>query len=465
MTIRLFMQSRQRGSAMLVILPLIILLAVLLSSLLIFSRKQRVDAGKQSRQQSATAAVENRLGGVVSAGRTLMETNGVLPYAAWTQAAQEASSELTNGYQLTSVGAGALMDMNGGGNIAPWPTAAYVNLANDSTTILSSADDLFRGARAQSQSISLKVEAVRNSSALTLGDEGQNEVAGAVRWTATESLRAVPLSQFSCFSGGADTLDANVFTSGLGRTYIGGDASLTGNLTASYRVVVAGNATLGAGATLTAKAMPTDQATTVMNTSSTDPTWRDTVRPTDSEAAVVTGGEVPASVAIPATVAQMVATPTTDLGSRNIYRLSTQASRVVHLTAFDSTSGQAIFVVTDASGAVVSNPGPWRAALDPRNTAGGPAITFAYAEQYGAGTVAPSYYVYSDVPGSMLIIRQTRILMAPLSIATPLPMAVVNGFDDLVPGPNPNDPPTHLTYPVNGNSLISGAGQLAVWQE
>ena len=286
---------------------------------------------------------------------------------------------------------------------------------------LTFSDDPFRGTMASTSELDVTAVAVRlGSSKPTSNDDFLS-----LRSTPVLSVRQIPVSQFSLYSGGGSlTLNAAV-TPNLGRIYINGDLNITGGVaSASYPVTASGNVNLSVGARLEARSAPNAQAIPLPVESTTNNDWLSLAKSTQ-QSTVLTGRDVPMTMIQAVPKDELTASPLSVAANsqKEPLRLWHQCSRVV----------------LEASGAITvrgGNPGEQKNyRLYSRRiykTWGPPVIVFD-ARRIAPGAGKNSFYIASTSATAAVFVRNASALTSDLTIVTPHPILISGGFNVQAP--------------------------------
>lgn len=242
-----------------------------------------------------------------------------------------------------------------------------------------------------------------------LGSRGARDQAADVE----VEIRQFPLSQFSQFYA-ADNILNGANLAALGRTHANGNLTLDTACTALYPLTVAGRLNFGPGASVAVKQFPGASNSYGVGSSTTMDVKRALM-----QNSVVDQDVVQSSITTAATLAQMVSPPSVNLGSsaKNAQKLSTRCDVVV----FYNSTAKTFTAMTRGN---TSDPAtqtvmaPYTGDLQTR-AGGHPVVEFDVSRLETAGSRWTSYYVHSDDPQAVVIIRNGETLPRALSIVTP----------------------------------------------
>jgi hypothetical protein len=286
-------------------------------------------------------------------------------------------------------------------------------------TPLSDPEDPFRGAKASTAEIDLTGILRRLGST----DPSGNYDFVSLRSNPVISIRQIPLSEFSLYSGGGSLTLSSLFAAELGRIYVNGDFNVTrGTVRTSYPVTAAGNVTLSNGAVLEARSDPTSEPIAMAVTSTSANEWLALAKSTQ-QSTVLTGRDLPMSM-IQAVNSDELTIPRSVPASNALQerlRLWHQCSRIV-----TERSGRLTVVGGDSSEQM--NYHVWQTRI--YNAWGPPVIVFD-AAKVAPGPGKSSFYISSSSATAAVYVVNASMLTGDLSIVTPHPILVSGGFNVL----------------------------------
>jgi hypothetical protein len=292
---------------------------------------------------------------------------------------------------------------------------------HDTISLLTSADDPFRGAMAATDELDVTALAPR----LGLTEpRGKNDFL-SLRSKPLLSIRQIPVSEFTLFSwGGGLTLNAAAIPN-IGRTYVNGDLNVTGGIVnASYPLTAAGNVNLSGDARLLARSAPDDEAIALPVESTASNEWLALAKSTQ-RSTVLTGRDLPMTLVQALPKDELTASPLSvaDSAQKEQLRLWHQCSRVIL-----ETSGK--ITVTGGKTSERKNYRVYATRL--YNTWGPPIILFD-AKRIAPAAGKTSFYIASTSSTAAVFVRNASALTSDLTIVTPHPILISGGFN--VQGP------------------------------
>lgn len=284
-------------------------------------------------------------------------------------------------------------------------------------SLLTFPDDPFRGAAASTSELEVTALALR----LGLTKPKGSFDFLSLRSVPVLSIRQIPVSEFSMYSGGGSlTLNATI-TPNIGRTYINGDLNITGGTaSASYPVTASGNVNLMGGANLEARSTPSDAAIALPVKTTASNEWLAIAKSTE-HSTVLTGRDLPMTMIQAVPKDELTASPLSVAVSSQ-----TEPLRLWH---------QCSRVILESSGKITVQGGPPGEERNYTeyptriyNTWGPPIIVFD-AKRIAPGVGKSSFYIASTSSTAALFVRNASALTTDLTIVTPHPIVISGGFN------------------------------------
>lgn len=273
---------------------------------------------------------------------------------------------------------------------------------------LTGASDPLYGIRAKLDVFSYR-QAGRLNFESALGSRGMRGQGAEVN----VEIRQFPLSQFSQFHATDNTVNGTNLAA-LGRTHANGNLTLGTACTTLYPLTVAGRLSFVPGASVAVRQSPIAGKSYGVGSATTVDTKRALMQNT-----LVDQDVVQSTITVAATLSQMVSPPGVNLGTaaKNAQKLSSRCDSVIFYNSGTSTFAATTRAnlpdpQTQAGMAIYSG--------DLKAQAGGhPIIELDVTRLETEGSRWRSYYVYSDDPQAVVMIRNGETLPRDLSIVTP----------------------------------------------
>lgn len=286
----------------------------------------------------------------------------------------------------------SLMAIQGGAALAP----------------LTEANDPLYGIRAKSDVFNYR-QTGRLAVESALGSRGARDQSADMK----VEIRQFPLSQFSQFHAGNNVLTGTNLAD-LGRAHSNGDLTLETDCTALYPLTVAGRLNFGPSASIAVKTSPDANRSYGAGASTSINERRAVMQNT-----VVDQDVVKSTITTAATLSQMVSPPAVNLGTvtKNAQKLHSRCDVVIFYESATATfTARTRANTPDLT--TVANMAVYTGTLEAR-ASGHPVIELDIARLQSAGIAWTSYYLYSDDPQAIVMIRNGGTLPHQLSVVTP----------------------------------------------
>jgi hypothetical protein len=286
-----------------------------------------------------------------------------------------------------------------------------------SRTQLSDRDDPFRGAIASATEVDVIGTATRLG---TTKPEGDNDYL-SLNTHPVVSIREIPVSEFSVYSGGGDIALNAAVTPNIGRIYVNGNLTISGGIAnSSYPVATLGDVTLGAGAGLETRSDPNAVPIAFPVSSTADDKWPSLAKSTLAST-VLTGRDLPMSIVQATSKDELTAPPLPPNPNqqKEQLRLWRQCSRVISENAGKVT-------VTGGNSNEQKN---YKVSRTKIYNAWGPPIIVFDAAMIAPGAGKTSFYIGSTSSTAAVYVINARTLTGDLTIVTPHPILISGGFN------------------------------------
>jgi hypothetical protein len=400
-----YKRRRKSGYVLVACLAVVVISAILVLMFLSFTQRTEEAALKRHYQDRGEEKIETGMIALHGMLEELFQRDAQVDTASLSSQSEQINGNLEHGmYDLT---------MDAGGS----PAIITVTETHNNSSLLTFADDPFRGAMASTSELDLTAIAMR----LGLTKPNGNYDFLSLRSKPVLSIRQIPVSEFSIYSwGGSLTVNASI-TPNIGRTYINGDLNVAGGIVnASYPVAAAGNVNQSAGARLMARSAPSAEAIALPVESTASNEWLSLAKSTQ-QSTVLTGRDLPMTLIQPVSKDELTASPSTPAANsqKEQLRLWHQCSRVI----------------LEASGKMTvhgGNPSETKNyilyAKQIYNTWGPPVIVFD-AKRIAPGSGKTSFYIASTSGSAAVLVRNAQLLTSDLTIVTPHPILISGGFN------------------------------------
>ncbi len=398
-------RRHETGYALVACLCVVVVTAILILMFFSFTEATQQWAIKRQYQDRGEEQIETRLSAVHSAIATNLQANAQVEVSGLSSDSGQSTGDLKNGmYNITMVAGGA-------------QSVIEATETHNSRTQLIHRDDPFRGAIASTTEVDLTGTA--NRLGATKPDGSNDYLSLSTR--PVVSIRQIPVSEFSVYSGGGDiTLNAAV-TPNIGRIYVNGNLNISGGIAnASYPVATFGDVTLGAGAGLEVRSDPNAAPIAFPVSSTADDKWPSLAKSTQ-ESTVLTGRDLPMSIVQATSKDELTAPPlppNTNQQKEQL-RLWRQCSRVISENAGKIT-------VTGGDSNEQKN---YKVSRRQIYNAWGPPIIVFDAAKIAPRAGKNSYYIGSTSSTAAVYVINAGTLTGDLTIVTPHPILISGGFN------------------------------------
>ncbi len=398
-------RQRHEGYVLVISLAVVISTAILVLLYLSFSQESELAAIKRQYQDRGEQKIEMGIIALHGALEDQFRRNGLVDTGALAIETGQTNGSLEQGMYNLNIAAQGLEP---------------VILATESHNALSSLtfpDDPFRGAMASTSELDVTAMALR----LGLSKPQGRFDFLSLRSTPVLSLRQIPVSEFSIYSGGGGMTVNAAMTPNIGRTYVNGDLNITGGIvSASYPVTAAGNVNLGSGAGLEARSSPNAQAIGLPVSSTSSNEWLALAKSTQ-QSTVLTGRDLPMKMTQALAKDELTASPWSAAANpqKEQLRLWHQCSRII----------------LEASGKITvrgGHPGErknYQTYATKIYDAWGPPVIIFDARRVAPGIGKTSFYIASTSQTAAVFVRNASALTSDLTIVTPHPILISGGFN------------------------------------
>jgi hypothetical protein len=398
-------RRHETGYALVACLGAVVVTAILVLMLFSFTEATQQAAIKRQYQDRGEEQFETRLSALHSAIGANLQENAEVELSELSSDSGQSTGDLGDGmYNITMAGAGGR------------PVIAATE-AHESLTQLSDRDDPFRGAIASANEVDLTGTATRLGATKPDGDNDYL----SLTTRPVVSIREIPVSEFSLYSGGGDIALNAAVTPNIGRIYVNGNLNINGGIaSSSYPVATLGDVSLGTGAGLETRSGPNAAPIAFLVTSTADDKWLSLAKSTE-ESTVLTGRDLPMSIVQATSKDELTAPPSPPNANqqKEQLRLWHQCSRVISENAGKIT-------VTGGDSNEQKN---YKVSRTQIYNAWGPPIIVFDAAKIAPGAGKTSFYIGSTSSTAAVYVVNAGTLTSDLTIVTPHPILISGGFN------------------------------------
>ena len=415
---------RENGFVLVACLAVVVTTAILVLMFLSFSQETEHAALKRQYQDRGEEKIEMGIMAMHDALEEQFQRDAQVDISALSANSGQTKGNLELGmYDLT-------MDAIGS------PSIITAIETHNNVSLLTFPDDPFRGALVSTSELEVTATAVRLGLTKPAGDYDFL----SLRSQPVLSIRQIPVSEFSIYSGGGSLTVNAALTPNIGRTYINGDLNVTGGIAkASYPVAASGNVNLSVNAGLEARSGPNAEGIALPVESTSSNEWLPLAKSTQ-QSTVLTGRDLPMTMIQAVPKDELTASPLSVAANsqKEQLRLWHQCSRVIL---------EASGTITVRGGNRGEQKNYTAYATRIYNTWGPPIIVFD-AKRIAPGAGKTSFYIASTSGTAAVFVRNANALTSDLTIVTPHPILISGGFN--------------VQEPTRAASLITAQGVYAV---
>ncbi len=397
----------ESGYALMACLGVVLVTAIIVQMFFSFTEAAQKAAVKRQYQDRGEQQIEANLLAVHTAIAASFQANGRVDVDGLSSNSGQSSGDYLHGMYSVAIEAGAV------------ESSIDAIETHDNQTQLSDSSDPFRGASAFTSELDLIGTATRLGITKPSGDYDYLSLSTRP----VVSIRQIPVSEFSVYSGGGDMALNAAVTPNIGRIYVNGNLKIYGGIaTSSYPVATFGDVTLDANAGLRARSNPDAPQIALSVTSTAEDEWLSLAKSTQ-ESTILTGRDLPMSIVQATSKDELTAPPYPANANqqKDELRLWRQCSRIV-----SENAGK--IAITGGS------PGEqkcYKVSQGQIYSAWGPPIIVFDASKIAPATGKSSFYICSSRSTAAVYIVNAGTLIGDLTIVTPHPILISGGFNNV----------------------------------
>jgi Tfp pilus assembly protein PilX len=398
-------RRQQRGFALVACLGVVVVTAILVLMFFSFTEATQQAARKRRYQDRGEEQIEAKLSAVHSAIEANLRANAQVEISGLSSDTGQSAGDLKDGIYNVTMAAESSQSV------------IEATETHNSRRQLTDRDDPFRGATASTIDIDVTGTANRLGATKPNGDNDYLSLSAHP----VLSIRQIPLSEFSVYSGGGNIALNATATPNIGRIYVNGNLNISGGIAnSSYPVTTFGDVILSGGAGLEARSSPNAAPIALPMTSTADDKWPSLAKSTQ-ESTVLTGRDLPMSMVQATSKDELTAPPLPPNKDqqKDRLRLWRQCSRVISENAGKIT-------VTGGASDEEEN---YKVARTQIDNAWGPPIIVFDAAKIAPGAGKTSFYIGSTSSTAAVYVINAGTLTGDLTIVTPHPILISGGFN------------------------------------
>jgi hypothetical protein len=398
-------RRRETGYALVACLGVVVVTVTLVLMFFSFTEATQQAAIKRQYQDRGEERIETSLSAVPSTVAGNLQASAQLELSGLSSNSGQSTGDLTDGMYNIKMAAGGAQSV------------IQATETHSGLTQLSDRDDPFRGATAATTEVDITGTA--NRLGATRPEADNDYLSLSTR--AIVSIRQIPVSEFSVYSGGGDIALNAAVTPNIGRIYVHGNLNVSGGVAnSSYPVATLGDVTLGAGAGLEARSDPGAVPIAFPVTSTAADQWPSLAKSTQ-QSTVLTGRDLPMST-VQATSTDELTAPPFPLNTnhqKDELRLWHQCSRVI-----SENAGKITVIGGDSNEQAY-----YKVSRKRIYNAWGPPIIVFDAAKIAPSAGKTSFYIGSTSSSAAVYVIHAGTLTGDLTIVTPHPILISGGFN------------------------------------